>query len=75
MALTPQERKKLLSHGGLTRVARRARRSPSHVTRVNDGTRRDEHTERWIVRLLCERHPELDPSDVFPPMPAIAKSA
>lgn len=69
MALTPQQRKRLLGHGGLTRAQRRARRSLSHMSVVNNGHKRDAVAERAIARLIVEQHPDVSEQDVFPPMP------
>ena len=52
MALTASERKRLLGHGGITRVAKRAARDKSHVSRVVAGTRRDPVVERHVAKRL-----------------------
>lgn len=75
MALTPEERKKLLGHGGLARARRRARRTAGHMTHVNNGVRRDALAEKWITRIIVEANPAVDPTTVFPPMPAVQQSA
>jgi hypothetical protein len=67
MALTPDERKKLLGHGGLARAAKLAKRSRSHMTQLNQLLRRDEKGERAITRVIVEKHPNVDPGTVWPP--------
>ena len=68
MALTSDERKKLLGHGGLARAAKLARRSRSHMTQLNQLLRRDPRGERAIARVIVERHPHIDASTVWPPV-------
>lgn len=70
MYLTADERKKLLGRGGLAKAGRIARRSPSHMTQLNQQLRRDERGERAIARVIVERHPNVDPSTIWPPVPA-----
>ena len=67
MALSKHDRKDKLGHGGLTKIARRIRRSPGHVAEVNAGRRRDLVAERAITRRIVELHPDVNPGDVWPP--------
>lgn len=73
MPLTPQQRKKLLGHGGLTQAKRRVKRSLSHMSTVNSGYKRDVVAERAIAAVICANHPDVKPEDVFPPMPTTAE--
>lgn len=66
MALTPEQRKVKLGHGGLSRIARRTRRTPSHVSQVNRGLRPDERVVRAITQLIVEKNPDIKPDDVWP---------
>lgn len=66
MALTPDERKMWLGHGGLARVARRTRRTKGHVSQVNRELRGDPRVTREITRLIVERNPTISPEHVWP---------
>lgn len=75
MPLTPEDRKKKLGHGGLTKVARRLGLTPGHVAEVNAERRRDERVEKAIIKAIAKKHPDVDPSDIWPseePAPAPA---
>lgn len=66
MPLTPDERKRKLGFGGLTRVARRTKRTVGHVSQVNSESRRDRKVERAILRAIIEKHPDIAPAEVWP---------
>lgn len=66
MALTPEERKMWLGHGGLSKVARRTRRTLGHVSQVNKGTRPDPVVQRAIERAITAANPEIAPEQVWP---------
>lgn len=68
MALTADERKKLLGRGGLARVARRTRRTPSHVSQVNrfPELRRDEKVIGAISEIILKKNPAIKAEDVWP---------
>jgi hypothetical protein len=73
MPLTPEQRKNLLGHGGLVRIARRTRRTKGHVTEVNRERRRDAKVELAITRDIVSKHPEVSATDIWPatePTPA-----
>jgi hypothetical protein len=74
MPLTPDERKRRIGFGGLTKVARKTKRSLGHVSQVNAETRRDDKVERAITREIIRRNPEIDPATVWPDR-AAAKAA
>lgn len=65
MALTPDERKMWLGHGGLARIARRTRRTLGHVSQVNKGSRPDPVVERAIVREIVAKNAAIAPEDVW----------
>jgi hypothetical protein len=66
MAMTPGERKMWLGDGGLTKVAKRTRRTLGHVSQVNKVTRRDPVVERAIVKAITKNNPNIAPADVWP---------
>lgn len=66
MPLTPDERKRKLGHGALTKIARRTKRTLGHVSQVNSESRRDPKVERAITRELLRLHPTIDAADVWP---------
>jgi hypothetical protein len=66
MPLTPEQRKKKLGHGGLTKVGRKLGLTAGHVAEVNAERRRDARVEREIVRRITKNHPDVDPADVWP---------
>jgi hypothetical protein len=66
MSLSGDERKKLLGHGGLARIARRTKRTQGHVTEVNLRGRPDDRVRAEIVREIIRRHPHIAPADVWP---------
>jgi hypothetical protein len=66
MALTPDERKRLLGFGGLTKISRRTRRTLGHVSQVNGEKRPDPVVVRAIVRAITKKHPTVDPNEVWP---------
>jgi hypothetical protein len=66
MPLTPDQRKRLLGFGGLTKVSRITRRTLSHVSRVNSEGRRDPVVARAIVREITRKHADILPDDVWP---------
>lgn len=70
MPLTPDERKRKLGHGGLTKIARRTKRALGHVSQVNSESRRDPKVERAIERELLRLHPTLSPDVIWPERPA-----
>lgn len=66
MAMTPGERKMWLGDGGLTKVAKRTRRTLGHVSQVNKVTRRDPVVERAIVRAIVAKNPDISPDVIWP---------
>jgi hypothetical protein len=52
MAMTGEERKRALGHGGAAVICRRTKRSPAHVSYVIRGLRRDRKVEVAIARFL-----------------------
>lgn len=66
MPLSADERKKLLGHGGLTRIAKRTKRTPGHVSEVNRTGRPDPVVQRAIAREIAKKHPDIRPDDVWP---------
>jgi hypothetical protein len=66
MALTPDERKRRLGFGGLSKVARITRRSLGHVSQVNSEKRADPVVERAIVREITRKHADIGPADIWP---------
>lgn len=66
MALSPEDRKKLLGHGGLTRIARHLGRTPGHLSEVNRKLRPDKKARAAIVREIVKKHPDISPDDVWP---------
>ena len=66
MAMTPEERKKRLGFGGLTRIARRTRRTLGHVSQVNSEKRPDPVVQRAIAREIVTKHPDVAPAEVWP---------
>ena len=66
MALTADERKMRLGHGGLALVARRTKRTLGHVSQVNRELREDRKVMRLVTRLIVERHPDIRPEQVWP---------
>jgi hypothetical protein len=66
MPLTPEERKKKLGFGGLKKVARRTRRTEGHVSQVNSEKRPDPVVQRAITRDITKKHPDVNPSDIWP---------
>jgi hypothetical protein len=70
MPLTPEDRKKLLGHGGLTRVARRAGRTVGHVSEVNRAGRPDEKVQALIAKEILKKRPDISPADIWPTIAA-----
>lgn len=66
MPLTPDERKRKLGFGGLTKVARRTRRTLGHVSQVNSEKRPDARVVREIVRAIVKNHPDMTAEDIWP---------
>lgn len=66
MPLTPDERKRKLGHGGLTKVSRITRRTLGHVSQVNSRKRPDPVVERAIVREIIKKHPDISAEDIWP---------
>lgn len=66
MTLAPEDRKKKLGHGGLSKISRITRRTAGHVTEVNFERRRDVVVERAITRRVVRLHPDINPGDVWP---------
>lgn len=66
MPLTPDERKRRLGFGGLTKVARITRRTLGHVSQVNSEKRPDPVVERAVVREIIRKHPDIAPEDIWP---------
>lgn len=67
MALTPEQRKKKLGHGGLKKIAEKLELTEGHVSQVNSEKRQDDDVQRAITRAITKKHPEVDPSSVWPP--------
>lgn len=65
MALTPDERKMRLGHGGLARIARRTKRTKGHVSQVNAKNRPDPVVQRAITREIVAKYPDISPDDVW----------
>lgn len=72
MTLTPDERKRKLGFGGLTKIAKRTRRTLGHVSQVNARKRADARVERAITSEIIRAHPDIAPADVWPEHPAAA---
>lgn len=66
MPLTPDERKRRLGFGGLTKVARITRRTLGHVSQVNSEKRPDPVVARAIVREITRKHADVSPEDIWP---------
>lgn len=66
MALTPDERKRLLGFGGLAKISRRTRRTLGHVSQVNAEKRPDPVVARAIVRAITRKHTDIQPEQVWP---------
>lgn len=66
MPLSAEERKKLLGHGGLTRIAKRTKRTAGHVSEVNRSGRPDRVVQRAIGREILRKHPSVRPEDIWP---------
>ena len=66
MPLTPDERKRRLGFGGLSKIARMTRRTLGHISHVNSENRRDAVVERAIVREITRKHPDVSPEIVWP---------
>jgi hypothetical protein len=66
VALSADERKMWLGHGGLARIARRTRRTLGHVSQVNAKNRPDPVVQRAITRAIVEKNPDIRPDDVWP---------
>jgi hypothetical protein len=75
MPLTPDERKRKLGFGGLTKVAKKTRRALGHVSQVNAEGRRDPKVERAITREILKRDPAMDPAAIWPEEWAVAQVA
>lgn len=59
MALSPEQRKKLVGFGGLKRVAlMKPRRTEGHLSQVNSEKRRDAVKEAQITAAIRARHPQ-----------------
>jgi hypothetical protein len=66
MPLTPEDRKKKLGRGGLTKVAKKLGYTIGHIAEVNAGRRRDERVEQEIANRIVRKHPEISVEDVWP---------
>ena len=66
MALTPDERKRRLGFGGLSKIARITRRTLGHVSQVNAEKRPDPVVERAVVREITKKHPDIRPEEIWP---------
>ncbi len=68
MALSADQRKKLLGRGGLSSVARRTKRTPSHVSQVNKWPelRPDERVIDEITRRIVAKNPAIRAEEVWP---------
>ncbi len=64
MALSKHDRKDMLGHGGLTRVAEKRGVTLGHVSQVNSGLRRDVNIEDDIATEISEKH-DIPKEDVF----------
>lgn len=74
MTLTPDERKRKLGFGGLTKIAKRTRRTLGHVSQVNAGKREDPKVMRAIASEIVRAHPDIAPSEVWPESTALLAS-
>ena len=73
MALTPDQRKRLLGFGGLQRIATDCDVSLGHVSQINS-EKRTEFSERIrdaISARIVELHPAIDPTTIWPPLPGV----
>jgi hypothetical protein len=66
MTLTPEDRKKLLGHGGLARIARRLKCTPGHLSEVNRAGRPDQKARAAIAREILAKHPHISESEIWP---------
>jgi hypothetical protein len=66
MPLTPEDRKKLLGHGGLTRIAKRLKRTPGHLSEVNRAGRPDAKARAEIAREILKKHPHIAEHEIWP---------
>ena len=66
MTLSADERKMWLGHGGLSRVARKTRRTLGHVSQVNRELRPDPVVVRAITREITTKNPDISPASVWP---------
>lgn len=66
MALSAEERKVGLGRGGLTRIARRTKRTVGHVSEVNRNGRPDAVVQSAITREIVRKNPDISPEQVWP---------
>lgn len=67
MALTPDQRKKLLGFGGLKRIADERGVTEGHVSQVNSEKRTDSQPIRDAISArILELHPDIDPTTIWP---------
>lgn len=66
MTLSADERKRRLGHGGLTRIARRTKRTLGHVSEVNRNGRPDPKVQRAITQAIVAKNPDINPDEVWP---------
>ena len=69
MPLSFHDRKGSLGHGGLTKIAKRTKRTLGHVSQVVRGTRRDPRVERAVARVIGLPVEEVWP-EFYPPQSA-----
>lgn len=72
MPLSAEDRKKLLGHGGLTRVAKKAKRTAGHVSEVNRAGRPDDKVRALIAKEILKKNPSISPEDIWPVETAVA---
>jgi hypothetical protein len=66
MPLTSEDRKKLLGHGGLSRIARRLDCTLGHISEVNRTGRPDKRARAAIAREIIRKNPQLTFADIWP---------
>ena len=77
MALTPAERKAKLGLGGIKAIADELDLNPGSVSLCNNETpgRESPRIRAAITARIVERHPEIDPADIWPEAPAATSRA
>lgn len=69
MTLSSYERKERLGYGGLSKIARRTKRTLGHVSQVVRAKRRDARVERAVARAIGRPLEEVWP-EFYPPQHA-----